>query len=585
MTAQEERHIRDLVNAYSRTADSDRFLDYGEDIEVVSNTPHTITECLVDSQLDYREVVKHEEPYRGKRLSALTVNSLSQVDRWLFDVGPLAKGQFQNTSHHLTVPGSEYTATCHTCQGDGKVNCPTCTNNGRKRGYHKCPTCGGSRRDDCPSCQGDGKISVKCTSCGGKRGRKVTRTRSKNDYQPYYDSSGVHYRLVTVRENYTDWEPCSRCGGSGSVSKDCGRCGGTGKVMCGRCKGDGEVPCQTCSATGRVTCKTCEGCKTLLHSLRIEQTLEKKSDSRLYVSQELWKDVQQFPWREQCPQKTTFEVVEDRLGHNPYAADSSYNQTFNGFIDAHAGVESQRCHIRFQRAAVDQYGFSRVEYNYNEREYAGYILGNTFYPIVSPIIEYAEELIDGAKSSLKFRSAVKAREKLKEAQTLHVKGMDSTIRTLLQKVNAHLNVITRLGLKIMFWLVTLFATPFVFQYYDAINPVLPYAKFVNNPDWFGYGYLPVAQCLIFIYALIATRAGSGDTDYSKLDYSHAFVYFARGMGETLLYALLIFALLALVNYLGLGIITSIGMWCLWWIIKIVFYVVIIIIALIYSIFK
>ena len=142
MTAQEERHIRDLVNAYSHTADTDRFRDFGDDIEITDCTHYYISECRFDSQLDKREVEKHEQPYTGSSLKALTVTSLSQVDRWRFEMGPLSRGRFQNTTDHLTVPGSEYVETCHTCRGDGKENCPTCTGKGRRKGYHKCPlTC------------------------------------------------------------------------------------------------------------------------------------------------------------------------------------------------------------------------------------------------------------------------------------------------------------------------------------------------------------------------------------------------------------------------------------------------------------
>ncbi len=584
MTAQEERHIRDLVNAYSHTADTDRFRDFGDDIEITDCTHYYISECRFDSQLDKREVEKHEQPYTGSSLKALTVTSLSQVDRWRFEMGPLSRGRFQNTTDHLTVPGSEYVEICHTCRGDGKENCPTCTGKGRRKGYHKCPTCGGSGEEGCSNCHGSGSISVKCTSCGGSGGRNETRTRRKSDYQPYRDSSGVHYRLVYVDENYSTWVPCSRCNGNGTVSSNCGRCGGRGKVTCSRCNGDGEVPCRTCSATGRVTCNTCEGRKKLLHSLRIEQTLEKASDNQLYISDVLWKEVKEFPWREQCRTELVFEKVDTRIAHGIYPENEDYNDSFNEFIDAHAGLESQRCHIRFQRAAVTRYHFHQLKYNYNGKSYTGYILGNTFYPVVSPITEYAGDLIHSAESSLKHRSAVDARRKLKEAQSLHVEGTDSTIEKLLEKVNAHLNVITRLGLKIMFWLVVLFATPFVFQYYDAINPVLPYASFINSTDWFAYDHLPAAQCIIFIFALYLTKAGSVETDYSKLDYNHALVYLARGMGEILLYALVIFVLLAAINYLGLGILTSIAMWLLWWVIKIVFFIVVIIIALVMKLF-
>ena len=580
MTAQEERHIRDLVNAYSHTAETDRFHDYGNDIEITENTPYYITECRVDSQLDRREVEKHEQPYTGSPLKALAVTSLSQVDRWMFEVGPLSKGQFRDTTGHLTVPGSEHAETCHTCRGDGKVDCPTCG----ARGYYTCPSCHGSGQERCSKCGGSGVVSIPCSSCGGKGGRTVKSTRRTQVPRQDYTSGQTRTRYEEVVEYVDTWVPCGSCDGKGHKDSSCGRCGGSGHLTCQRCSGHKTVTCHTCSGNKKVTCDSCQGYRKLLHSIRIEQTLETHSNHQLYIDHDYWDELEPLPWREQCRTESVFERVDARLAHNIYPENEDYNDSFNEFIDAHAKTESQRCHIRFQRAAIKRFHFHRVQYDYNGKTYAGYILGNTFFPVVSPITEYADELIHGAESSLKHRSAVEARRKLKEAQSLHVEGTDSTIDKLLEKVNAHLNVITRLGLKIMFWLVVLFATPFVFQYYDAINPVLPYASFLNSSDWFAYDHLPAAQCIIFIFALYLSKAGSVETDYSKLDYNHALVYLARGMGEILLYAMVIFVLLAAVNYLGLGILTSIAMWLLWWVIKIVFFVVIIIIALVMKLF-
>lgn len=583
MTSSEVKHIRDLVNAYSRTTkNNDHFRDYGDDIEVTDNIPYYITECRIDSQLDQREVVKHEEPYTGSRLSALTVTSPSQVDRWLFEIGPLSKGRFQDTTDHLTVSGSEHVQTCHTCRGKGKVDCPTCTGKGRRKGYYTCPSCGGSGVRDCSSCGGSGEGT--CSSCGGSGQKKVKRTRQKPVEEAYHDSAGVHYRTKYVTEYYDSMEPCPRCNGRGTTPHTCSHCSGTGTVTCKRCKGDKEIPCSTCSATGEVTCGTCKGNKELLHSLRIAQTLERHSDHQLYIVDDFWNEIESLPWREECQTESVFEKVDDRLAHDLYTENESYNDSFNEFLDAHAQLQSQRCHIRFQRAAVTRFHLYHVKYNYKGKAYTGYIFGNTFHPVNSPIIEYAGELIKGAESSLKHRSAVGARRKLKEAQSLNVEGTNDAIQKLLQKVNAHLNVITRLGLTIMFWLVALFSTPFVFQYYDAINPVLPYAKFVNSPDWFGYSYLPVAQCLIFLFFLSISKVFLLETDYSKHDYNHALTYLGVGMGKILLAAIGIFVLLAGVNYLGLGILTSIGMWLLWWVIKIAFFAIVIIFALIAKLF-
>lgn len=582
MNEQEVKYIRDLVNAYSRTIDHERFRDYGNDIEITENTALQIDECRGDTQFDSRDVVKYEEPYTGTPLKALTVTALSQVDRWIFEVGPLAKGQFQDAEGHRTVPGSEHAEVCHTCKGAGKLNCPTCTGKGSKTGWHVCPSCEGRGVRECSMCGGSG--AKRCSACNGSGSRRVKKTRKKQVARQYYSTGQTVTRYEYVDETYWDNENCPACGGRGEIRGGCPKCGGSGSLTCIKCRGNKEVPCETCSRTGKVVCGPCQGRTKLLHSIRITQKLEHQSDGQVFAADEWWAEVDKLPWREECPAETVFEVLDDQLGSDLYPEQSDYNASFDKILDTHISLASDNCHIRFQRAAVIRYHFSRVRYNYNGKSYTGYITGNTFHPVTSPIIEYADELIKGAESSLKRSSAVDARRKLKEAQSLNVEGNKRLIRDMLEQVNNHINDIAQLGHNIVFWFVALFATPYVLQFYDGVNPVLPYASFVNRPDWFAYDYLPVAQVLVFLYFFIMMKGYLLETDYSKLDLNHTYLYFALGIVKTLVGAVLLFVLLAAVNYLGLVILSAIGMWVLWWIIKVVFFIVIMLIILISKLF-
>lgn len=582
MNEQEVRHIRDLVNAYSRTVNHKRFLDYGNDIEIKENIELCIHECRGDTQLDRRDVVKHEEPYTGTPLKALTVTNLSQVDRWMFEVGPLAKGQFQDAEGHRTVPGSEHAEVCHTCKGAGKLNCPTCTGKGSKTGWHVCPSCEGRGVRECSMCGGSG--AKRCSACNGSGSRRVKKTRKKQVARQYYSTGQTVTRYEYVDETYWDNESCPTCSGRGEIRGGCPKCGGSGRLTCIKCRGNKEVPCETCGQTGKVVCGPCQGRTKLLHSIRITQKLEHQSDGQVFAADEWWAEVDKLPWREECPAETVFEVLDEQLGSDLYPEQSDYNASFDKILDTHISLASDNCHIRFQRAAVIRYHFSRVRYNYNGKSYTGYITGNTFHPVTSPIIEYADELIKGAESSLKRSSAVEARRKLEEAQSLGVEGTGRIIRDLMEKVNDHINVIAQLGQNIMFWLVALFATPYVLQFYDGVNPVLPYASFVNRPDWFAYDYLPVAQVLVYLFFFSVMKAILLEDDYSKLDLKHTYLYFALGIVKTLAGAVLLFVLLAAVNYLGLVIFSAIGMWLLWWAIKIAFIVAVTIIYFICKLF-
>ena len=587
MTSQEEQHIRNAVNAYASTDDTEYFLNYGDDIEITAYTPYEIDECRLESQLDSRSVVEHQQPYKGGSVGPLTVTLPSQVDRWAVEVSSLVRGRFQDVVHYYTVPGSEHTKTCCPCRGSGKVDCPTCG----AQGFIICPSCHGSGTWKCPSCS-DGKVAKTCSSCSGKGGRYVQKSKQEQVSRPRldYSSGKTVWQYEYVTKYYDVWETCQSCNGRREIFSTCGRCEGTGKVTCMRCHGQNRrngrttVTCETCSGKKKLICKTCEGNKTLLESIRIIQELERRSNHQVYVHLDDWDEVKPLPWRKECPSKVLFEETKTELPHNLYPSNDTYNDCLNRFLNSHAKLETRHCHIRFQRAVITRFHYHKVEYDYDGKSYTGYILGDTFHPVNSPIIEYADDLIEDAKSSLKHGSAVNARRILQEAQALNVKGKSSTIQDLLLKVNTHLNVITQLGLKIMFWIVALFATPFVFQYYDAFNPVLPYAKFVNSPDWFCYDILPVAQCILFLLLLRFSRFISSEEDYSKLDYNHALMYVGLGVGKIMLAAVVIFIVLAVVNYLGLSIVTSIAMWLIWWVVKIVFYIVAIIIALISKLF-
>lgn len=51
-----------------------------------------------------------------------------------------------------------------------------------------------------------------------------------------------------------DWNPCSCCGGSGTIT--CPSCNGTGKQWAGWGK---ETTCDECGGSGEVTCSACNG--------------------------------------------------------------------------------------------------------------------------------------------------------------------------------------------------------------------------------------------------------------------------------------------------------------------------------------
>ena len=106
---------------------------------------------------------------------------------------------------------------CDNCGGDGYVECGECYGNGNvdcdncDRGSMDCPDCDATGNVDCPTCDGSGG-----------------------------DASG---------------EPCSDCGGDGTVN--CEDCSGNGSRECHACDGNGRVECGNCDGNGQISCYEC----------------------------------------------------------------------------------------------------------------------------------------------------------------------------------------------------------------------------------------------------------------------------------------------------------------------------------------
>lgn len=76
---------------------------------------------------------------------------------------------------------------------------------------------------------------------------------------------------------------------------------------------------------------------------------------------------------------------------------------------------------------------------------------------------------------------------LEQVDKLKVYGVQGNVYGLKSKVARHLNVMYNLGNDLMFWLIALLGTPFIYNFYDTLNPVMRYAHFINDPAWRPYG--------------------------------------------------------------------------------------------------
>ena len=133
--------------------------------------------------------------------------------------------------------------------------------------------------------------------------------------------------------------------------------------------------------------------------------------------------------------------------------------------------------------------------------------------------------------------------------------------------------------------IALLGTPFLFNFYSELNPVLRYAHFINDPAWKPYGWVPAVQCILFLVLLFAAKRIVNINDHSKARHKTVFGYVFTGMGLYLLVAIGILAVLLGLNYLGLSAITSGAFWLAWQIIVVILAIVLYAVLIAYSILK
>lgn len=124
-----------------------------------------------------------------------------------------------------------------------------------------------------------------------------------------------------------------------------------------------------------------------------------------------------------------------------------------------------------------------------------------------------------------------------------------------------------MGEALFFWPSLLFLAPLVYKFYAAVNPVIGYASIVKDPSWRGHDLLPLTQAVIFVllYGIVrfVIRIKSQyNSTYGTRDVN----YVLAGMGRMGLAAAAVFAVLLLLNYLGLS-------WLTTWIAVIIRYLV------------
>ncbi|MCR5519467.1 MAG: hypothetical protein K6F21_03965 [Bacteroidales bacterium] len=527
------RRVRDLINEYASRSEGHPFVDYGNEIQLEKYELSPIYVVNLRSQFDHRHVEEKMRPYKNDQIYMRKYYRPSDVDVWQFNL--LTTERFVHNGKSFEVTGSHHAETCTKCGGSGKMTCPAC---------------GGSGTQPCSSCNGNGQI-------------KKTRSNYVHTKDKVYSDGHREPIYEYVTETY--YVKCSNCGGSGEV--DCYKCGGDCRVTCDICAGWG---------------------KNLFYYV-IDQKLDDYLLAEYYYHPNVAKVAEIVDLKQDYNRVRLFHERSSSIPKGYYSEDGEFADKLDSFIGQHDKKTDSHNHILFQEAEVQRVEVWWVQYSYQGKTYDGCISQKNgkdyFYAGVSPITELADKWLKEAKKKLGGVGTVKARKILEQVEKLHVYGRSIEQKDLESKVSGHLNMLYNMGNDLMFWLIALVGTPFLFNFYSELNPVLRYAHFLNDPNWAPYGWVPVVQCILFLVLLWIAKVVIDFGEHSKERHATVFGYVLSGMGLYLLIAVGILAVMLGLNYLGLSVLTTGAFWLAWQVVKIALIVLVYAIMIGYALMK
>ena len=555
-----ETRIREAVNRYSRRTSGHPFEDYGHRIKIRVNDDCTIYECKVRTQYEDRGVEEKRRPYKGWEVAPRKYFSIHDVKSWAFNLK--TPEDFVDKKTFIEVAGSAHVESCGRCSGKGRSLCPSCGGNAKE----KCPVCGGNYNHlTCSTCGGSGYVI--CPTCGGstqiccdKCGGKGTIRRKRQVQKHVWNYNLQRDELKTVEEEYE--ETCQACHGRGrwrcGTCRDtlekrgyirCRTCGNMGYVSCKNCT-QGYIVCKNCGGKGELICTTCQGQGQNELRYIVNRTLEQETLTSYVCDKRLLEFAEE---NDLCYDAVDFKLRERALGEDLCPENPRCSSALGKLVAKTKPVSGK---ILFQEAAVRHVEATWLEYEFDGNEYKGVICGDVFYPDGSPIDDWSSEIVVNAEKKMKKGSSAATLKMLDQAQQA---GADiGKIRTLRSKAYDKLDRIHAAGVSSAFWLIVFAFTPVIFNFYDKLNPVASWAIVTNNPKWGFFGMVPFCQTLIYLVIVLIIRAAfAGVSEGAHIkQHSSVWIYFAKGFGAFLLSSLGAFVALAILNYLGLSIITT-----------------------------
>lgn len=550
-----ENDIRRAIDEYSRETSAHPFKDYGDKVYVRVNDDCPIRECTVRTQYEDRAKESVSRPYRGWDIAPRKYHSLDDVDEWNLNLR-IPEG-FTDKKSVVDINGSAYVQQCFPCNGTGHTVCYSCHGKGKEvcprcHGDYlhlRCDRCGGDGRESCPSCNGKGEQYCKKCNGTGRVVENVNVWKTHWDYNLQKEVGGYEWVKKEV--------PCSACQGRGHWR--CNTCKGTGTVTCKHCNGNGVVTCpdcsngflicKTCGGNGKLVCRVCDGAGQNEFRYVVNRTLSNET-RRTYICD---KRVRAFAEEYELPySEILFSERRKQLGDEMFPEDVRCSSSLAKLV---ARSEPDSVVILFQEATVRQVMTTYVEYDFDGGSYSGYVCDGVFYPENSPIDEWSSKVVANAEKKIKRGSSATSLKMLDDAELAG--GDRKLIGELRAKALKKLGNLQDAGTSVAFWFVILFISPVVFNFYMKLNPVASWAVVTNNPSWRFFGFVPLCQTILFLlFAIILRISFISNSKDNGRNYSSIWTYFAKGFFLYLLASLAGLAVLLLLNYIGLSILTT-----------------------------
>ncbi|MBO4819912.1 MAG: hypothetical protein J5548_00390 [Prevotella sp.] len=306
-----------------------------------------------------------------------------------------------------------------------------------------------------------------------------------------------------------------------------------------------------------MACKDCAGSGKLLHYLRISQSLYYDDEEQIVCHDDFFDTkVAHLSWQEEADNEELFGIVADVLGGDIYPDDVDVNEALNRMAEQQAQHANPNKRLLKQGAWVTCYYAQEVCYQYKGKDYNGIILGDHLYLEVSPVTDYIENVAEESERKISRQGSAAALKDIEEAMQLET-GDQEKLELLWYEAKDRLEKKVKLGENLFFWPSLLFLAPLVYKFYAVVNPVIGYASIVKDPSWRGHDLLPITQAVIFVVlygfvAFVIRIMSKYNSTYGSRDVN----YVLAGMGRMVLAAVGAFAVLVLLNYLGLSWLTT-----------------------------